>query len=154
MSDAVDNTGNVLGISEPWQDPYWGPASTGLWGIVLDIYRSLRGSHSLDTRTPSLLMTAKNISTSLLRGQITPPEDQHQWKAEARRFSSVGYKRIHNYRSSSDSSSINTRYSVGLCQVLALVVKNLPSGLIPGLGRSPEEENGKPLQRSLVGYGP
>ena len=48
------------------------------------------------------------------------------------------------------------------------VVKNLPAnsgdmGLIPGLGRSPGEENGNPIQysclgnpikRSLVGYSP
>ena len=37
----------------------------------------------------------------------------------------------------------------------SLVVKNLPSnedvGLIPGLGRSPGEENGNPLQYSYLG---
>ena len=52
---------------------------------------------------------------------------------------------------------------------VALVVKNLPAsakdtGSIPGSGRSPEEENGNPLQypcleifhgqRNLIGYSP
>ena len=37
-----------------------------------------------------------------------------------------------------------------LSQILAQTVKNLPMGLIPGLGRSPGEGNGYPLQYSCL----